>query len=112
LANLIASELAKIPPGPERDKYYDYPYAGPYNGEPTQYEILHEKEFRELWGKDSLAISHECPHCSSKDTEWFRQAWCVCFDCIATFTLQDAIDFQIFLDEEYEKEEIAKLMRW
>ena len=112
MAKLTAAELILISPGPERDKYYDYPYTGPYEGEISQYELLHAKEFRDIWGKNKLAISHQCPLCSSKDTEWIRQDWCICFGCTSTFTVQDALDFQIFLDEEDEKEEMARLMKW
>ena len=112
MSKLSAAELVLIPPGPERDKHYSYPYTGPYHDEPSQYEILHLKECRDIWGKNSLAISSECFLCSSTDTEWIRQDWCLCFKCLTTFTVQDAIDFQTFLDEEDEKEERARLMRW
>ena len=98
-----AIDLIAIPPGPERDKHYIYPWTGPYEGEPTLYEMQHLKEYQSIWGKDSLAIRPECYRCGSKNTIWLRQEWCVCLNCIAIFTIDEAEDYQCFLEEERDK---------
>ena len=101
----LSSDLIKIPPGPERNKHYKYPYTGPYSGELTVYEINHLAEFRRIWGADSLAISHECPSCDSIETEWIRHEWNICFNCQIPFTLTEALDYQYFLDERNQSDE-------
>ncbi len=88
---LTPSELVKIPPD-QRNKYYQFPYNGPYHGEPELYEILHLKEFREIWGPDHLAIHHVCPACG-KDGEWVRNQYAICFNCLIAF---DA--FEVYID--------------
>ena len=98
-----AKDLIKIPPGPERDKLYDYPWTGPYTGEPSSYETQYLSEHRRIWGKNSLATSPECYKCGSKDTEWLRQEWNICFNCLTVFTSDEALDYQCFLQEEQDK---------
>lgn len=90
MADLPASELIKIPPGPERDKHYDYPYTGPYCGEPQLDEMLYQMEREEVWDKSSLGISRSCPNCSGKHTHNTTRGWIICFSCLIAFTLEDS----------------------
>ena len=85
---LIASELIKIRPF-ERDKYFNYPYTGPYTGKPTLYEIQHLKEQLETWGVGRVGrdIHKVCPSCGSKKAEWLRNEWAVCYDCLLAFDI-------------------------
>jgi len=105
VTNPKAKDLINLPIE-ERDKLYQYPYTGPYAGEPELYEILHLKESREIWGIDHLAIYKDCPACGNTKAEWIRQEWAICFDCLITF---DA--FEMYYDlsemdkpEDYEEE--------
>jgi len=91
MAKLTAAELILIPPGEERDKYYDYPYyAGLFDGEVSDYEIRHRKEDRELWGEDHLAVHRRCPYCGGRNTEWVRHQFSICFNCDVSFTAEES----------------------
>jgi len=61
-----------------------YPF-GLYEGEPGEIEILQRKEFRDKHGPNSLAIKHTCPVCGNHNTEWVRNQWSICYDCLITF---------------------------
>ena len=66
-----------------------------YTGEPTQQEMEQRLAFWKSWSPNSykdnhLRIHHPCPCCNSdKDTEWVRQEWNICYDCLIAFTLTD-----------------------
>lgn len=114
MAKLNATELVKIPPS-ERDEYYTYLDRCPYTGKPELQEILMLKERIDIWGRDSLGNDRsagQCSRCSSNNTMWRREGWIVCFDCLAIFDVEEALDFQYFLEEEAENEERERLLRW
>jgi len=68
-----------------------------YTGEPTEQEIQQRLEFWNSWSPNSykdnhLRIHHPCPCCGSdEDTEWVRQEWNICYNCLIAFTLDDLI---------------------
>ena len=64
---------------------YQYPYTGPYSGEPEIYEILYRKESEEVWGKNHLSIHKTCPVCGSSKAEWIRCEWAICYTCLIAF---------------------------
>ncbi len=101
MGDIKAKDLIKLP-FEERDKIYRYPYTGPYSGEPELYEILFLKEYRDIWGHDSLATYHPCPACNSRKAEWVRQEWCICYDCLIAF---DGWELYIDLTEDEKPEE-------
>lgn len=78
---------------------YQYPYTGPYSGEPDLYEILHLKEEQEVWGPNHLAIHKVCPACSSTKAIWIRCEWAVCFDCLIAFEWNER--YYDITEEEY-----------
>jgi hypothetical protein len=69
-----------------------------YEGEPTPEEIIQRLDFWNSWDKcgvkgNRLRIWKACPNCGSDHTEWVRNQWYVCYDCIITFTLEDIEDY-------------------
>ncbi len=78
---------------------------GLYEGEPTNIEILQRKQYHTENGRNSLAISHRCPACGGKDTEWVRQEWAICFDCIISFD-----QFEMYIDLTDDGSENPNLM--
>jgi len=88
-----------------------------YTGEPTEEEIQQRLEFWQSWSpngyKDNhLRITKFCPMCESpNDTEWVRNEWYICYNCMIAFTLEDLepvvtpeMYAQIKLEEELEYE--------
>ena len=105
-----AEFLISIPPA-ERDRYYSYPYTGPYDGEPELYEIMHLLEYREIWGVNHLAISPHCPNCEGTNTEWLRKEWSICYDCLIAFDASDKVyDTQSYNKDERLDEELIKFI--
>ena len=101
---LTATNLIKIPPD-ERDKYYRFPYTGPYEGEPDLYEIMFWQEHYTIWGLTTPVIHKTCPACGSPDAIWWRDEWAICFHCVLAF---DAFEMYIDLTDDtevYEMEE-------
>jgi len=70
-----------------------------HTGEPTEEEIQQRLEFWQSWSpngyKDNhLRITKACPMCESPDdTEWVRNEWYICYNCMIAFTLQDSIGY-------------------
>ncbi len=61
-----------------------------YEGEPTQEEIIQRLEFWQHWDRrgvkgNHLRIWRPCPNCDGDNTEWVRQRWHVCYDCLITW---------------------------
>lgn len=74
--------------------HWDY-----YNTDEPQAEELN------LWQSmydpsDQLAIRHECPYCGSHKTQWMRNEWHMCFNCLIPFTTAQAMDYLKFITEE------------
>ncbi len=46
-----------------------------------------------------LAIRHECPRCGSRRTAWAEHEWCVCYNCLIPFTVEEALDYKEFIEE-------------
>jgi len=98
---LTSNNLIKIPPD-ERDKYYRFPYTGPYEGEPDTYEVMYRNEHREIWGKNRLAIHKTCPACGSDSVEWIRNQWAICYPCLLVFDCYERyIDLTVEEDMEH-----------
>ena len=98
---LTAKNLIKLSPE-ERDKHYHYPYTGPYLGEPQLYEILHRKEYLEIWGPNHLTIHHPCPACGQQG-DYVRNEWAICYNCLIAF---DICEEYIDLTEDNEMENL------
>lgn len=67
-------------------------------GYPTDEEIDAWEEIDH--DNPSLAIRHECPICGSRNTRWVRQEWNLCFNCRIPFTLDQAMDYKQFIEED------------
>ena len=66
-----------------------------YSGEITDEEIQHRLDEWYKWDErgykaNHLRIQHTCPCCGSDDdTEWVRQEYNICYNCMIGFTLRD-----------------------
>ena len=80
-----------------------------YEGEPTEEEIKQRLEFWKHWSPNGYKDNHlrihlTCPCCeSNEDTDWVRDEYHVCYNCLISFTLEDSVP--VVTKEEYEQME-------
>ena len=63
-----------------REYPYEHPFVLGVTDVPTLAELLHWKEFDEVWGANALAIYHQCPRCL-RPAVWHRHHYCLCYHC-------------------------------
>lgn len=89
-----------------------------YSGEPTAEEIAQRLEFWKRWSPgaykdDHLRIHPKCPNCNSnKDTEWVRNEWSICYNCLIAFTFEDTIPYYIIQDYEQDERIAEELLEY
>ena len=62
--------------------------------EPTIEELIQRLDMWNEWDKrgvkgNHLRIWRHCPNCHGDNTEWIRNQYYACYDCLITFTLED-----------------------
>jgi len=67
--------------------------------EPT----LEEVAVRIRLGNQQVGYKHRCPNCNSRNTEFFRNQYWLCHNCVVWFQTEDALGY--YNTEEYEQDE-------
>lgn len=59
-----------------------------YIGPPTPEEIT--KRYK--YGNNQLSFRHRCIYCGDDNTEFIRQEYWICYNCLTWFSVKEAID--------------------
>lgn len=76
-----------------------------YSGEPTDEELT----VRARSGNQQVGYKLPCPNCGRDDTQFLRNSYWMCFQCLIWFTTQDAqgyYDVQAYQQDERIPEEL------